>query len=243
MKRKLFISTLVILISLLAFDKSSKYHDEWYHTYSKIIEDTLLQQNENQIYFREIYIADGYELTLDGVGGISEGYPLDSANFMFYLQDITTKLDGIPELFIGCKNNNDIKLLAVYTFNLETHMAHLVSTVSVEHNSEIYLCKNNLVLEGNTSGGELIMVVKNGSIPFASFREEQDKEIIIIHNQIEWKSFLEWQIKNRTSYQFVTGSIFSVVHLRRFELLSHYWHTDLNRARLPIPPQVRILNF
>lgn len=210
MKRKLFVLTLVILISLSAFDEGSKYYDEWYDTYDKIIKDTLLQQNEKEIHFREIYIADGYELPLDGAGGISEGYPLDGDSFMFYLQDITTELDDIPELFIGCKNNNDIKLLAVYTFNLETHMAHLVSTVSVEHNSEIYLCKNNLVLEGNTSGGELIMVVKNGSIPFALFREEQDKEIIIIHNQIEWKSFLEWQIKKRTSYQFVTGSFFSV---------------------------------
>ena len=32
------------------------------------------------------------------------------------------------------------------------------------------------------------------------------------------------------------------MHLRRFELLSRYRHTDLNRARLPIPPQVQILN-
>ena len=36
-----------------------------------------------------------------------------------------------------------------------------------------------------------------------------------------------------------------LVHLRRFELLSRFRHTDLNRARLPIPPQVQmsILNF
>ena len=128
--------------------------EEWYVTYSKIIEDTLLQQNEKQIFFKEMYIANGYELPIDGAGGVSAGYPVTSDQLLFYLQDITTDLDGIPELFVGTKENNKTKILAIYTFNTETHIANSISTLSLEYNPEIYLCKNNLILEGNISGGE-----------------------------------------------------------------------------------------
>lgn len=167
-------------------------NEEWYLTYSKIIEDTLLQQNKKQIYFREMYIADGYELPLDGAGGVSVGYPLTSDDFLFYLQDVTTDLDSIPELFLGIKENEEIKILALYTFNSETHIAKTISTLSVEYNPEIYLCKNNLILEGNTSGGEFIIISKNGRMPFSAFRQGQDEGTIIKPEEMGWKNISEW---------------------------------------------------
>ena len=166
--------------------------EEWYLTYTKIIEDTAKQKDDANVYFREIYIADGYELPLDGAGGVSVGYPLTSDDLLFYLQDITTDLDGIPELFVGTNENNETKILAVYTFNTETHIANSISTLSLEYNPEIYLCKNNLILEGNISGGELIMIGKSGRMPFAAFHQGQDEETVINPNEMGWKSFEEW---------------------------------------------------
>ena len=178
--------------STLEENVNKENNEEWYLTYSKIIEDTLLQQNEKQIYFRELYIADGYELPLDGAGGVSAGYPLTSDNLLFYLQDVTTDLDGIPELFLGVKENEEIKILSIYTFNAETHIANTISTLSLEYNPEIYLCKNNLILEGNISGGEFIMIGKSGRMPFAAFRQGQDEETIINPAEMDWKEISKW---------------------------------------------------
>ena len=178
--------------STLEENVNKENNEEWYLTYSKIIEDTLLQQNEKQLYFRELYIADGYELPLDGAGGVSAGYPLISDNLLFYLQDITTDLDGIPELFLGIKENEEIKILSIYTFNAETHIAKSISTLSLEYNPEIYLCKNNLILEGNISGGEFIMISQSGRMPFSAFRQGQDEQVIIKPTEMDWKEISEW---------------------------------------------------
>ncbi len=84
------------------------------------------------------------------------------------------------------------KEIALYIFNAETHIAKAISTLSLEYNPEIYLCKNNLILEGNISGGEFIIISKNGSMPFAAFRQGEDEETIINPNEMEWKSLEEW---------------------------------------------------
>ena len=195
MKLKLFFSIPVILLIVSVFFISFpnvSISDEWYKTYTKILEDTIMQNDQKTVYFREMYIAEGYELPLDSAGGVSDGYPLGIGNFVFYLQDITTVSDGIPELFIGYRINNDTKILAVYTFNPKTHIAYTVSVLSHEYNPEIYLCTSNFILEGNKSGGELIMITASGRAPFAAFRTEQDEETVIDTNELPWGDFSEW---------------------------------------------------
>ena len=195
MKIKVFILALVILLvisaHLIALN-DAKNLDDWYDTYSQIIDDTILQIDKNVVYFREMYIAERYELPLDSAGEVSEGYRLENGCFTFYLQDITTDLDGIPELFIGYKTNNDTKILAIYTFNPKTHIAYTVSVLSPSYNPEIYLCTSNLILEGNKSGGKLIMITASGRMPFAAFRKGQDEDTVIDTNRLPWKNITEW---------------------------------------------------
>lgn len=188
----LFLIILLVISAHLIILKDINNPDEWHDTYSQIIDDTILQSDKNVVYFREMYIAERYELPLDSAGGVSEGYRLENGCFAFYLQDITTDLDGIPELFIGYKTNNDTKILAVYTFNTKTHIAYTVSVLSPNYNPEIYLCTSNLILEGDKSGGELIMITVSGRVPFAAFRKGQDEDTIIDRNELPWKNIAEW---------------------------------------------------
>ncbi|MBQ3553651.1 MAG: hypothetical protein IJA08_03140 [Clostridia bacterium] len=198
MKVKFFILPLIIPLIIsahLIISKEEKNPDEWYDTYTQIIGDTISQIDKNAVYFREMYITDGYELPFDGAGGVSDGYPLDCGAFVFYLQDITTDLDDIPELFIGYRTNNGTKILAVYTFNPKTHITYTASVLSQNYNPEIYLCTSNLILEGNKSGGELIMITAKGRMPFAAFRIGQDEDTVIDTNEIPWKTLLNGEGK------------------------------------------------
>lgn len=170
---------------------------EWYQTYKKIIEDLIAQQDSPQIYFQEIYFADGVKMEPDTPrGGVSDGYPLNSSELLFFIKDISHNNDEIPELFIGARLADTTSLLAVYTFNKDTHVAHSILTVSVSENyiPAIYLCTSDLLLEKNTLfGDQLYMLHDTGDcIPYSDSGQEQDEVTVIDSATLEWKPSNEW---------------------------------------------------
>lgn len=166
--------------------------EEWHMVYNAIIKEISDFAGKEKVFFKEIFALPKANLADDEWGGVSEGYPISKGEFVFYLKDITIDGDGIPELFIGLKNDKTM-ILAVYTYDAEKSIAKNVSVVSQNYTSEIYLCKNNLLLEGNANGGELVAVGNRGRMPFSNFRKEQDEKTIIKTENIEWLMFSEWK--------------------------------------------------
>lgn len=165
---------------------------DWYKTYTQIVDVCKEQQNETEIYFGQIFFAVDAEVNPDEAGGISEGYNLKSSKLVFYLEDIND--DEIPELFIGEKTEKATSILAVYTFVPRYHQAVSVSIINAMYNPEIYLCTNKLLLEGNTSGGKLLLLGDNGeTMPMSAFRKGQDEKIVIDTETLDWKALSDWK--------------------------------------------------
>lgn len=114
---------------------------------------------------------------------------------MFYMKDISD--DGFDELFLGEETEQGLSIIAVYTYNQEDEEPLKVSSLDEvkadkSEDSEIYLCTNNLVLEGGKTGGEFFKVYDCKRMNWAAFRKGQDEDVVIDTNTLDWKPAEEW---------------------------------------------------
>lgn len=114
-----------------------------YDIYKKVVNATI-KQNETQskIYF-DYYFDLNWEEPQDWVGGYTSGYPSQTGELVYALKDVRNKKDGYPELFIGVKNQDEVKVLAVYTFSGADAMGNyypnvdLMTVKKIEDSGEI----------------------------------------------------------------------------------------------------------
>ena len=114
-----------------------------YDIYKKVV-DATIKQNETQpkIYF-DYYFDLNWEEPEDWVGGYTSGYPSQTGELVYALKDVRNKEDGYPELFIGVKNQEEVKVLAVYTFSGSDAMGNyypnvdLMTVKKIEDSGEI----------------------------------------------------------------------------------------------------------
>lgn len=164
---------------------------EWYQVYSKIIDDTKSYQNAPIIFFGEYYHAEGVEIDTEGAGGVSSGYPLDSEELLFLLKDVGTEKDGIPELFIGARWQDGIKILAVYVYDIDGHLAYSEAVCS-EYTTEIQLCEDDIVLDKSFSDYKVTWIEKGSVIRSYISDEEASNITVLDSNTLEWKHLDEW---------------------------------------------------
>lgn len=116
---------------------------------------------------------------------------MNSLELSFFIKDISHNNDDIPELFIGSGAAETTSLLAVYTFNKDTHSAHSILTVSENYIPAIFLCTNDLLLEKNTLFGDQLYTLQDTGdcIPFS---DSQDEATVIDSGTLEWKPLSSW---------------------------------------------------
>lgn len=106
--------------------------------YKKIITTTQDQnKNSTKIYF-PTSVSKKWKAPENWVnsGTYTTGYPSQTGDLVYALKDVTYDKEKIPELFIGVKQNDTIKVLAVYSIDSSTG-ANLMIVKKIEDNGDI----------------------------------------------------------------------------------------------------------
>lgn len=169
----------------------------WKEVYGDIIGETVNMINDstynNRVYFIGIYYSSNSpNIDLPGRGGVSSGYPIDGNQVVYCLKDISNEQDGIPELLIGLKENNDYKILAIYSYSYKNKQANLIAWDRVEEEGEVYLSKDNLIYEGTFEWGEFSMLYESRKLGFSAWRKGQDEDRIVDTNVLGWNFLSKW---------------------------------------------------
>lgn len=106
--------------------------------YKKIITTTEEQnKNSTKIYF-PTSVSKKWKAPENWAnsGTYTTGYPSQTGDLVYALKDVTYDEEKIPELFIGIKQNDTIKVLAVYSIDSSTG-ANLMIVKKIEDNGDI----------------------------------------------------------------------------------------------------------
>lgn len=110
--------------------------------YRNIVNATITQnENEEKIYFEPYYMME-WSAPDSWVGGYTSGYP-SGGELVYGLKEVRKASGTVPELFIGVKNNEQVRVLAVYSFSefnamgdAQSH-ATLMTVKKIEDSGEI----------------------------------------------------------------------------------------------------------
>lgn len=99
------------VVDVLSKDCSNEL---WWKTYDRIIKVTMQQQNNEYISWGTLCGAPGTEINIGGVGATIKLNPKDE--FVYLLKEVNNKSNNIPELFIGIKNGDSVKIAVIFQF-------------------------------------------------------------------------------------------------------------------------------
>lgn len=187
---------------LKELEEVERSDNKWYPMYSVIIKDLSSQISNGRLYFPSTYVTDSMNVPGEYRGGVSAGYTLGEGQFVYALKDYSNPEDDVPELFVGLQNEEEIKILSIYTIctdpscNLcgEERMGIVCACVDDEYNKEIHLSAGNMWLIGNVyDGGELYLLTETSEVwAFASFRKGQDEQNILSSDVLDWEPIDKW---------------------------------------------------
>lgn len=177
----------------------------WWKTYERIIQN-IKNAELGGLGFTELVPAPGVTLGDEhgaGRGGVASTFEIKNGDEILYCLKDINKSDGVQELFVARKRDNDTQIIAVYSFDSKTNKSARV--IACNSNPEqykdlVYLCEDGQIYHEYEWGIKYIYSIdKNGEKNEKKFTGSKASLKLIQPEDMNWISIKKWNSENPTT--------------------------------------------
>ncbi len=174
----------------------------WWKTYERIIQN-IKNAELGGFGFTELVPAPGVTLGDEhgaGRGGVASTFEIKNDDeFLYCLKEIN-KNDNAPELILARERNNDIQIIAIYDFSINSASTGISNVMPDKYKDFVLLCTDGSIYHEYEWGDkEIISYDSTGKELERDYNETTDKSKLIKPEDMTWISIKKWESNNSTT--------------------------------------------